>query len=389
MTLWNNNFPDSRFELEEPDPLKTDEFILNMGPQHPSTHGVLRVVLKTDGEIVEKATPYIGYLHRTFEKHAEEMTWPQIVPYVDRMDYLASMNNALGYALAIEKLAGIEVNERAQYLRVIVAELNRIASHLVFYGTFGLDVGAFTPFLYGFREREMILDLFEEISGGRLLYNYIWIGGVAFDTPDGWLEKVSKFCDYFETKIKEYNDLLSFNKIFIDRTAGVGVIPPDLAINYGLSGPTLRGSGIHFDIRKNDPYGIYDRFDFNVCVGDGTRGVIGDSWNRYWVRMQEMIESLKIVRQALDQIPEGDAKETVPRNVRVPAGEIYFRTETPRGELGYYIISDGGKTPVRVKVRAPAFSNLSILPAIAKGTMVADLVAILGSFDIVLGEIDR
>jgi NADH-quinone oxidoreductase subunit D len=385
----NNNFPETRYELINPDPLKTDEYILNMGPQHPSTHGVLRVLLKTDGEIVEAATPYIGYLHRTFEKHAERMTWPQIVPYVDRMDYLASMNNDLGYALAVEKLAGIEVNERASYLRVIVAELNRIASHLVFLGTYGLDIGAFTPFLYAFRERERIIDLFEEISGSRLLYNYIWIGGVAWDAPEGWLQKVADFCDYFEPKIKEYNDLLSFNKIFIDRTANVGVIPADLAINYGLSGPSLRGSGVKFDLRKNDPYCIYDRFDFDVIVGEGAKGTVGDSWDRYFVRVQEMRESVKIVRQALKDIPDGDPKEKVPRNVRVPAGEIYFRSETPRGELGYYIVSNGGKNPVRVKVRAPAFSNLSILPAIAPGLMVADLVAALGSLDIVLGEIDR
>ncbi len=385
----SNNFPEARYELVNPDPLKTDEYVLNMGPQHPSTHGVLRVLLKTDGEIIESATPYIGYLHRTFEKHAEYMTWPQIVPYVDRMDYLASMNNDLGYALAVEKLIGLEVNERAQYLRVIVAELNRIASHLVFLGTYGLDVGAFTPFLYAFRERERIVDLFEEISGARLLYNYIWIGGVAWDAPEGWLDRVDDFLDYFNPKIKEYNDLLSYNKIFIERTANVGVIPADLAINYGLSGPSLRGSGVKFDLRKDDPYCIYDRFEFEACVGSGLKGTVGDTWDRYFVRIQEMVESVKIIRQALKQIPDGDPKETVPKNVRVPKGEIYFRSETPRGELGYYIVSNGGKNPVRVKVRAPAFSNLSIIQAIAPGLMVADLVATLGSLDIVLGEIDR
>ncbi len=387
--MTKNNLPDTQIELEVPTAMHTDEMTLNMGPQHPSTHGVLRVVLKTDGEIVTSAVPYIGYLHRCFEKHAENVSWQQVIPYTDRMDYIASMNNNLGYVIGIERMMGLEVNERAEHLRVIVSELNRIASHLIALGTYGLDIGAFTPFLYTFRDREKILDLFEEISGARLLYNYIWIGGVAYDAPDGWREKVIEFIDYFEPKIKEYNDILSYNKIFIERTANVGIVPPDLAINYALSGPCLRASGVDFDLRKNDPYSIYDRFDFNTCIGIGEMGTVGDSWDRYWVRIAEMYESIKIIRQATEKLPDGDAKETIPRNVKVPAGEYYMRTETPRGELGYHIISDGGKNPVRVKVRSPAFVNLSILPAIAPGIMVADIVAIIGSLDIVLGEIDR
>jgi NADH-quinone oxidoreductase subunit D len=385
----NTNLPSANIEFEIPGGVKTDEMILNMGPQHPSTHGVLRVILKTDGEIVNSAEPVIGYLHRCFEKHCENITWQQVIPYTDRMDYIASMNNNLGYAIGVEKLMNLEVNDRAQHLRIIVAELNRIASHLIALGTYGLDVGAFTPFLYTFRDRELILDLFEEISGARLLYNYIWVGGVAQDAPEGWRDRVLKFCDYFSPKIKEYNDILTYNKIFIERTANVGVIPAEVAINYALSGPCLRASGVNLDLRKNDPYGIYDRFEFNVCVGDGQMGALGDCWDRYWVRVLEMYESVKIIRQVADKLPEGDAKATVPKHIKVPKGEYYARTETPRGELGYYIISEGGKNPVRIKARSPAFVNLSVLPAIAPGTMIADLVAIIGSLDIVLGEIDR
>jgi len=383
------NLPSANIEFEIPGGIETDEMILNMGPQHPSTHGVLRVVLKTDGEIIKSAQPVIGYLHRCFEKHGENVTWQQVIPYTDRMDYIASMNNNLGYVIGVEKMMNLEVNERAEHLRVIVAELNRIASHLIALGTYGLDIGAFTPFLYTFRDRELILDLFEEISGARLLYNYIWVGGVAQDTPDGWRDRVLKFCDYFYPKIKEYNDILTYNKIFIERTANVGVIPADLAVNYALSGPCLRASGVNFDLRKNDPYSIYNRFDFDVCVGTGEMGTLGDCWDRYWVRVLEMYESIKLVRQAAEKLPDGDAKATIPRIIKVPKGEYYVRTETPRGELGYYLISDGTKNPVRIKARSPAFVNLSVLPAIAPGTMVADLVAIIGSLDIVLGEIDR
>jgi len=375
-------------ELEQ-SPLHTDEMTLNMGPQHPSTHGVLRVILKTDGEIIKDAKPFIGYLHRCFEKHAENVQWQMVIPFTDRMDYLASMNNNFGYVIGVEKLMCIEVNERVEYLRIITAELNRIASHLIALGTYGLDIGAFTPFLHMFREREHILDLFEEICGARLLYNFMWVGGLSHDAPDGWAQKVLEFCDYFDPKVKDYNDLLSFNKIFIERTADVGVIPPEVGISYGVSGPSLRGSGVDFDLRKNESYSVYDRFEFNTAVGEGLKGTVGDCWDRYWVRILEMEESIKIIRQAVKDLPDGDVKEKIPKIVKVPKGEIYQRTETPRGELGYFIVSEGDKVPYRVKVRSPAFCNLSVLQAIAPGVMIADLVAIIGSLDIVLGEIDR
>jgi NADH-quinone oxidoreductase subunit D len=378
----------SNIEIEK-NPLHSDEMTLNMGPQHPSTHGVLRVVLKTDGEIIKDAKPVIGYLHRCFEKHAENVQWQMVIPFTDRLDYIASMNNNFGYVIGVEKLMGIEVNERVEYLRIITAELNRIASHLIALGTFGLDMGAFTPFLYVFREREHILDLFEEICGARLLYNYMWIGGLSHDAPDGWTQKVLDFCDYFEPKVDDYNNLLSYNKIFIERTANVGVLPPEVGISYGVSGPSLRGSGVNFDLRKDASYSLYDRFNFNTVVGEGAKGTVGDTWDRYWVRVDEMLESIKIIRQAAKDLPDGDVKEKIPKIVKVPKGEIYVRTETPRGELGYFIVSEGDKIPYRVKVRSPAFCNLSVLQAIVPGVMIADLVAILGSLDIVLGEIDK
>ncbi len=370
--------------------LHTEEMLLNMGPQHPSTHGVLRLKLKTDGEIVTHIEPVIGYLHRCFEKHAENVEYQMVTPYTDRCDYLASMNNAHAYAMAVEKLLGIEVPERVEYLRVIFAELQRIASHLVAIGTFGLDVGAVTPFIYCFRERELILDLFEMASGGRLLYNYIWVGGLAHDIPPGFVEKTYEFLDEFDKHIEEYNRILTGNKIFIERTANVGILPAEVAINYGVTGPNLRGSGVKFDLRRNEPYSIYDRFEFDIPVGEGLMGTVGDCWDRYWVRVQEMAQSARIVRQALDQLPaEGDVKAAVPRKIRPPKGEVYFRAENPRGALGYYIISDGKTKPFRVKMRSPAFSNLSVINEIAAGWMIADVIAILGSLDIVLGEIDR
>ena len=371
--------------------LKTQEMVVNMGPQHPSTHGVLRVELTLDGEIVVAAKPHIGYLHRCFEKHSEEMNdYTKVIPYVDRMDYVAAMNNEHGFAVAMERMMDIQVNDRVEYIRVIMAELQRIASHLLALGTFGLDIGAFTPFLHCFIHREKILDIFEKASGARLLYNYIWVGGLMNDVPPDFKKDTHEFVKYFRPQIKELNDLLSYNKIFVDRTANVGVLPGKVAINYGVSGPSLRGSGVKWDLRRDDPYSIYDRFDFDVIVGDGSMGTLGDCWDRYMVRVWEMEESLKIIEQALDQMPdEGDVHESLPKKIRPPAGEIYDRTETPRGELGYYIISDKKSSPYRIKARAPSFVNLSVVPAISIGAMVADMVAIIGSVDIVLGEVDR
>lgn len=366
-----------------------EEIIINMGPQHPSTHGVLRLEVKLDGEIVTDVRPHLGYLHRCFEKHCEVMTYPQVIPYTDRMDYVAAMSMEFGYVEACEKLMDIKVPERVQYIRVIMAELQRVASHLVAIGTYGNDAGAFTPFLFYFRDREKILELFEMTCGARLLYNYMWIGGLSHDIPHNFKEKCRDFTKYMRPMIKEVNDLLCYNKIFVERTANIGILPADVAINAGASGPVLRGSGIKFDLRKDDPYSIYDRFDFNVCTGNGEMGTVGDCWDRNMVRCNEMLESLKIIEQALDQMPEGDVTEALPKRIKPPAGEVYTRTETPKGEIGYYIISDGSQNPFRVKVRPPTFVNLSLLPLITKGYMIADLVIILGSLDIVLGEIDR
>jgi NADH-quinone oxidoreductase subunit D len=305
------------------------------------------------------------------------------------MDYIGAMNNDLGYAVACEKFFNIKVPERVEYIRVIMAELQRIASHMIAIGTYGMDIGAFTPFLYLFRDREYILDLFEQTCGARLLYNYIWIGGLSHDVPDNFQQKVRDFCKYFRPNIKEINNLLSYNKIFVERTANVGVLPADVAVNYGASGPVLRGSGIKWDLRKNDPYSIYDRFDFEIPIGQGKMGTVGDCWDRYMVRVQEMEQSLNIIEQAVENIPEGNVQAAIPKRIRPDASEVYVRTETPKGELGYYIVADGTTSPYRVKVRPPCFVNLSLLPAISRGAMIADVIAILGSIDIVLGEVDR
>lgn len=366
-----------------------EEMVLNMGPQHPSTHGVLRLELETDGEIVRNVIPHIGYLHRCFEKHAENIDYPGVIPFCDRMDYIASMNNSLGYALAVEKLMELEVNERVNTLRVLMAELNRIASHLLSVGTYAMDIGSFTPFLHCFREREKVLDLFEWLCGARLLYNYNWVGGVSHDIPDGFEAKTREFLKQFEPVIAELDKLLSYNKIFLERTADVGVISEEQALSHNVTGPNLRGSGIAWDLRKEEPYCGYETYEFEVPVGLGEHGPLGSCWDRYYVRVREMEQSLGLIRQALDRLPEGDVHEHIPRRVRPAKSEVYDRTETPRGELGYYIVSAGGLIPFRVKVKSPCFTVLSLLPAIAKGGMVADIIAIIGSIDIVMGEIDR
>ncbi len=369
--------------------LKSDLLTLNMGPQHPATHGVLRVEIKTDSEIVVEATPHLGYLHRCFEKHAENLDYRGVIPFVDRMDYLAAMSMEWGYCLAVEKMLGTEVPKRAEYIRILIAELQRIASHLVYFGTYGIDMGAFTTFLYCFQDREEILRLFEELSGARMLYNYVWIGGVWNDINDDQLRRVKTFVDRFEGELKKYHQLVGENKIFIERTANVGVLTKEQCFDYGATGPVLRGSGVEWDLRKNRPYGMYEKFDFNVVTGKGEKGTVGDCWDRYYVRIFEMFESIKIIRQVLEGIEEGPVMGKVSKIIKVPAGEIYMRTECPRGELGYHLISDGGKTPYRLKVKSSCFTHTSMLPIIAPGQMVADLVASIGSIDIVLGEVDR
>lgn len=377
--------------------LRTEEMTLNMGPQHPSTHGVFRVELVLDGELVVDVIPHLGYLHRCFEKHAEAMTYPQVIPYCDRLDYLGAMNNDWGFSLAVEQLMGVKVSEKVEYIRVIVGELNRIASHLVGgIGTYGLDVGAFTPFLYCFRDRELILNIFERLCGARLLYNYIWVGGLSHDVYPAFLDDVDAVCRQLRRTIGELNRLLTGNKIFTTRTMGVGILPADVAVNYGVTGPMIRACGMKWDLRRDDNYSIYERFDFEIPVGLEQDGAVpGDCYNRYWVRMREIEESLKILDQATRDcratpaLLHGDVQKDVPKRVKPPAGEIYSRTETSKGELGFYIISEGGTNPYRVKPRSPCFVNLSVLPDIARGYYVADLIAIMGSIDFVMGEVDR
>ncbi len=370
--------------------LRTEEMVINMGPQHPSTHGVLRLEIVVDGEIVRDVIPHLGYLHRCFEKHCEHMmNYQQVIPYVDRLDYVAAMNNEFAFVVAAERLLKIEVPERVHYIRIIMAELQRIASHLIAIGTFGIDMGAFTPFLYCFRDRETILDLFEMTCGARLLYNYMWIGGLSHDIPEKFVEKTKEFIVEFKKTLVEVNNLLNYNEIFIKRTANVGVLPKDVAINYACSGPMLRASGVDWDLRRDDPYSLYDKFEWEVVVGKGEIGTVGDVWNRHMVRQREMEQSVKIIEQAIANIPEGDVQKAIPKRIRPTPGDIYARTESPRGELGFYIVAADSTTPYRVKGRSPAFVNLSVINEISRGSMIADLVAIVGSIDIVLGEVDR
>ena len=365
--------------------LDTSELVINMGPQHPSTHGVLRVVLRLDGERVIDADVVIGYLHRGIEKLCEQREWQQIVLITDRMDYVAAASNNLGYVETVEKLMQLEVPKRAQYIRTVLAELQRIASHCLWLGTHAMDLGAMTVFLYAFRERELILDLFEEYCGARLTYNAMRIGGLPLDVPPGWDTKVRAFCAIMDTKLLEYEELLTQNRIWKDRTVGVGVLPAPEAIALGLSGPALRGSGVARDVRKDEPYAAYADFEFDVPVGG-----VGDTYDRYLVRMEEFRQSLRIIRQALDGLPEGPIVGKVPRLIKPPAGETYHAIESPKGELGYFIASDGkSNAPYRFRVRPPSFCNLQALPRLVRGHLVADVVALIGSIDIVLGEVDR
>jgi NADH dehydrogenase I D subunit len=392
-------------------PLETQEITLSMGPQHPSTHGVLRLVLQLDGETVVKCTPYVGYLHRGIEKLAEGMTYMQALPLTDRLDYISSMANNVGYCLAVERLFGIEAPERAKFIRTIVCEMTRISSHIIWIATHALDLGAMTVFLYSFREREWLLDLFEMLCGARLTVSYPRIGGVRNDVSQEFLDSLYKFTEEFPKRIEEYETLIDQNRIWLKRTKGIGVISAEEAINWGLSGPTLRGSGVNYDIRKRFPYDAYDKVEFDVPIGKN-----GDVYDRYRCRMEELRQSNRIIKQCIEKLPEGpimapDApKFTLPPKDRVladmeslihhfvlitkgpmaaPEGEIYVPTEVPKGELGFYIVSDGTGKPYRMRVRAPSFVHASVLPRLCEGGLVADVIANIGTIDIVLGECDR
>jgi len=364
--------------------LDANELVINMGPQHPATHGVLRVKLKLDGERVLGTECIIGYLHRGVEKIAENRTYAQFTPYVDRMDYCAAVTNGMGYVEAVEKLLGVEIPPRAQYTRMILAELQRIASHLIWLGTHALDIGAMTPVFYTFREREEVLKIFEEYCGARLTTHAFRIGGLQYDLYDGFERDVSKFCDYFPSKIDEYEQLLTKNRIWINRTKSIGVISGEDAIALGVTGPVLRGSGVKWDIRKAQPYEAYDKVEFDVPVGEH-----GDTYDRYIVRMAEMRQSVRIIRQCIERLAPGPIFGKVGKVIKPPAGEVYHSIEAPKGELGYYVVSDGTINPYRVRVRPPSLINLQALDKMAKGHLIADIVAIIGTIDIVLGEVDR
>jgi NADH dehydrogenase I D subunit len=400
------------FDIKEQDNsrIATKELTLNMGPQHPATHGVLRLVLELDGETIVKCTPHVGYLHRGVEKLSEHSTYFQIIPLTDRLDYISSMANNIGYCIAVERLFGIEVPERAQYIRTIVGEMARIANHLLWLATHALDIGAMTVFLYCFREREKILDLFERLCGARLTVSYLRIGGVRNDVDTKWLEDIYKFTEEFPVRIKHYETLIDRNRIWLRRTKGVGVISAEEAINWGLSGPALRGSGVPYDVRKFMPYGVYDKVKWEVPTGKN-----GDIYDRYRVRMEEFRQSNSIIRQCIEKIPEGPIMANAPKFIlppkdkiltdmehlihqfvlitkgpqTAPEGEIYSAIEAPKGELGFYIISDGKGKPYRMRIRAPSFVHISALPKLCEGGLIADVIANIGSIDIVLGECDR
>ncbi len=397
-------YKDTNLILSEPNKfnvanLRSEEMIINLGPQHPSTHGVLRLEVLMDGELVRDVVPHIGYLHRCFEKHAESLPYNQVIPFVDRLDYVASMNNEHAYAMGVEKMLGIseQIPKRVEYVRVLVAELNRIASHFISIGTYGMDIGAFTPFLWVMRDREHILRMLEWASGARLLYNYIWIGGLFYDIPVGFEDRCREFIAYLKPKLKELETILITNKIFVERTANVGVLPLDLAINCGVTGPMLRASGLRFDLRKVDGYSVYPELDFDIPIGEGKMGKVGDCWDRNYVRFLELYESLKIIEQCVEKLT-GEHKRTrdfdpqalVPKKIRPKAQDFYVRAEIPKGELGFFFRADGkSDVAFRCKCRSCSFSNLSVLPEISKGILVADLIAIIGSIDVLMGEVDR
>jgi NADH-quinone oxidoreductase subunit D len=372
----------------------SEEMILNVGPQHPSTHGVINFIVHADGEVMQRAVPEVGYLHRSLEKIGEIVTWTGYMPFTDRVDYIAAMFANEGWALAVEKLLGVEAPPRAQYLRAISCELNRIGSHLISIGTMAMDVGATTPFPYALREREAINDLIEALCGARLTFNYHRIGGVAYDLPPGWAERCNAWLTHFERVIDEWDRLISTNEIYLQRLAGLATVSAAMAIDYGLVGPNLRGSGVEFDLRKAHPYGAYPDFDFQVPVGKAFAGAsrgakVGDCYDRFYVRVLECRESLKIVRQALAKIPQGEVMAKVPKRIKPPAGEVMVRVESARGEMGWYVVSDGGERAYRVRERTGSFLAMGIIEELSKGLMIADLIALIASLDVVAPEIDR
>ena len=360
------------------------DLMVNMGPQHPSTHGVFRVVIWIDGERIVRAEPHIGYLHRGSEKLCEGELYSQVITLFDRLDYVGNLNCELAFVLAAEKLMSIEVPERAEYIRVILSELNRIASHMLFYGVYGLDVGAMTPVLYGFRERERIQELFESVTGARMMHNYFRIGGVKDDLPADFSTRMHRLMEQLNQGIAECDELLSQNEMFLARTKGIGAVSAEDALDFGITGPALRASGVPEDVRISEPYSIYDRFDFGIPVG-----TYGDCWDRYYVRMEEMRQSMRIIEQAIAQMEDGPITANVRRIARPPKGEVYVRTESPRGDFAVFLVSDGTDKPYRVKVRAPSFANLQAFKHMLRDAYVADAVVILGSIDIILGEVDR
>jgi NADH-quinone oxidoreductase subunit D len=366
-----------------------EEIVVNFGPQHPSTHGVIDFVTQTNGEVIRRSVPDVGYLHRGLEKIAELVPYPGYMPFTDRIDYLAAMFANEGYALAVERLLGVEAPPRARYIRAIAGELCRISSHFIAVGTMAQDIGAATPLTHALRERESVNDLLEELCGARLTFNFHRIGGVAFDLPPGWADKVLRYLDHLDSYFQEWDRLITFNEIFVKRLANVGVITRAQAIDFGLVGPNLRGSGVSWDVRRDMPYGAYPDLAFAIPVGSGKVGTLGDAWDRFYVRVLEIVESSKIVRQALGKLPEGDIQVKVPRKVKPEAGEVVGRVESARGEMLYYLVADGSEKAYRLRCRTGSFMAMAIVEELSRGIMVADLIAIIASLDVVAPEVDR